>query len=79
MDVSMMNIRVMRMGMCELGVQMRVAVGFLTVPLEVMGMLMVFVVNMVVFVCHCFMGVLMLVMFGEVEIDADGHQCASDQ
>lgn len=78
MYMTMMHIREMRMGVRDAGMLMNVAVGFVTVPLEVMGMLMVLVVNMRMLVLHRFVRVLMRMMFGEVQIDADSHQCASN-
>src|SRR5438876_12220981 len=77
--MTMMHVREMRMGVRDVRMLMNVAVRFLAVPRKFVIMLMVLIMNMRMLMSHRFMCVRMFVMFGEVEPNADSHQCAGAQ
>lgn len=73
--VSIWEVR-MGMGLWLMGMSM----GMFAAGLNrlVMGVLVVFVMNMLVFVLQPLVGVLVFVMLCQVKPDADGHQCPGE-
>lgn len=74
----MMKIRIVRVGMDQRFVLVRVRMGLPAIPGEVMRMLVMGIVRMQVLVFEQFMRVLVFVPLTHVQPYAERHQCACD-
>jgi hypothetical protein len=74
MAVPMMNIRIVTMRMPKRRVGVFVSVGFTLVPGKVMGVLMVFIMNVWMTVTHRFVGMLVHVFLSQMKPDPRSHQ-----
>ena len=79
MRVLMMKIRIVRMSMPDRQVGVLVRVSLADRPREVVLVLVMLVVHMCVSMCQRLVFVLMAVLFGHVEHNADQHQDTSEQ
>ena len=70
----MMNIWEMRMRMRDGNVAMRMSMRFLTVPLEIMLVLVMFIVTVPMSVLQRAMGMRMIVALADMQPDAERHQ-----
>lgn len=77
--VPVMNIRIMRMGVGERRVDMRMRVRFLAIPIEIVFMLVVAVVAVFMCVGQRRMCVLVFVRFSQVQPNAATHQRRSNR
>jgi hypothetical protein len=78
MPVSMMQIRIVRMGVDQPGMSVVVDVRFARRINGTMAMLMMFVMHMGVGMCHGLMDMIMFVPLDEVKIEPDPHQNSSE-
>ncbi len=69
-----MNVRVMRMLVRDWFVPVRVRMRFAAIPIELMGMLMMFVMRMSMLMLDRLVRVFMLMRLSQVQPDAEGHQ-----
>ena len=76
--MPMMNIRIVRMRMPEIGVTVRMYMRTLAVPGDIMLMLVMGIMFMSMCMGHRVMRMRMLVRFGQVQPDAGAHQRRSD-
>jgi hypothetical protein len=80
MPMPMVQVRVVRVLVPHRRVVVPVSMGLASRLAIVMGVLVVFVVDVIVFVIHRLVSMLMIVAFGEVEPDADPHEhCGADK
>lgn len=73
MLVAVMNIRIVRMTVCNHSMRMLVCVGLLTIPLESMFVLMMCVMHMRMTVSHGLVRVAVLVPFCNVQPESGSH------
>ena len=73
MFVTVVDIRIMRMLMAQALMLVAVGVRLPGVLGRFVLMLMMLIVDVLMFVLEFFVGMLVLVVFGEVEVDAGGH------
>ncbi len=73
--VTVMDVGIMRMGVFQARVMVRMRVRFLAVPIEIVLMLVMAVVAVFMHMVHWRMGVLVFMGFGQVQPDAAAHQC----
>lgn len=73
MFVTVVDIRIMRMLMAQALMLVAMGVGLPGVLAGFVLMLMMFIMDVLMFVLEFFVGVLVLVVFGEVEVDAGCH------
>ena len=76
MRMSMMNVREMRMSMGDRQMAVPVLVRLAPIPIRTVLMLVVLVVHVAMAVFPRLMGMPVLVALGQVQPDANGHQCA---
>ena len=74
MGVPMVNIRIVRMRMPKRRVHVFVSVGFALVPRKIMGVLMVFIMNVSMTVTYKLVGMLVQVFLSQMKPDARSHQ-----
>ena len=79
MRVLVMQIRIVRMSMPDRQVSVLVRVSLVSGPVEVVLVLVMLVVHMGVSMSQRLVFVLVAVLFGHVEQDADQHQDTSEQ
>lgn len=76
MSVTVVDVRVVRMDMCDRLVHVRMGMRLAAIPGKVVRVLVVFVVAVAVLVGERFMRVLVCMAFADVQPDAHRHQCA---
>ena len=74
--VAVMKIRVVRMGVLQAGMNVFVRVRFARRIVRPVRVLMVVVVGVPVFVAHEAVDMGVIMPLGQVQVDADQHQCA---
>lgn len=77
MNVTMMNVREMRVCVSHRRMLMRMSVRFFAVPLEVVNMPVVLVVPMPMVVVQCFVRVGMFMPLTDMKPDSQSHECGS--
>ena len=78
MRMSMMKIGIVRMSVLDRQMGVLVRVSFVSGPGEVVLVLVMLVVHMGVSMCQSLVFVLVAVLFGHVQHDADQHQHTSE-
>ena len=76
--VPVMQIRIMRMGVFQRRVDVRMGVRFDAVPCGIVGVLVVIVVRVAMIVFERFMLVCVRMALADVQPHADSHQCAGN-
>jgi hypothetical protein len=74
MTMAVMQIGIMRMSMYEGRVSVPVAVRLARGLVRPMPVLVMLVMNMLVFVLHCFVGVLVVVSLRQVQPESEPHE-----
>ena len=74
MPVTVVDVRVVRMDMCDRLMHVRMGVRFAAIPGKVVRVLVVFVVVVAVLVDERFMRVLVCMSFANMQPDAHRHQ-----
>ena len=74
MNVAMMNIREMSMGVRHWHVLVRMGVRLISIPFEIVGMLMMLVMTMTVIVVHQHVRMRVLVTLANMQPHAEHHQ-----